>query len=145
MRPNQIPEVTPCGATSEIWLVLYLVGMKLKYSILRPLQFDLYAKLDGHGVINIDATYFGRNCGVIAALDTNTGKPLYMKHISHEHVSVYVDAVHEIEKNGYILDGMVIDGIQSLFKVFANYKIRCAIITCVQLLDARLQKIQNYL
>lgn len=91
-------------------------------------------KLGGHGVVNIDATYFGRNCGVIAALDTNTGKPLYMKHISHEHVSDYVDAVHEIEKNGYILDGMVIDGIQSLFKVFVNYKIQmchyhmCAIV-----------------
>ena len=57
-----------------------------------------------------------------------------MKHISHEHVSDYVDAVHEIEKNGYILDGMVIDGIQSLFKVFVNYKIQmchyhmCAIV-----------------
>lgn len=91
-------------------------------------------KLGGHGVVNIDATYFGRNCGVIVALDTNTGKPLYMKHISHEHISDYVDAVHEIEKNGYVLDGMVIDGIQSLFKEFANYKIQmchyhmCAIV-----------------
>lgn len=47
-----------------------------------------------------------------------------MKHIYHEHVSDYVDAVREIEKNGYILNGMVIDGIQSLFKVFAGYKIQ---------------------
>lgn len=36
-------------------------------------------KIGGHGIVNIDATYFGRNCGVIAALDTNTSKPLYMK------------------------------------------------------------------
>lgn len=81
-------------------------------------------KVGGHGVVNIDATYFGRNCGVIAALDTNTGKLLYMKHISHEHVSDYEDAVREIEKNGYVLDGIVIDGMQTLFKVFADYKIQ---------------------
>jgi hypothetical protein len=91
-------------------------------------------KSEGHGVVNLDATYFGRNCGVIAALDSNTGKPLYMKHISHEHVSDYEDAVHEIEKNGYALDGMVIDGMHTLFKVFAGYKIQmcqyhmCAIV-----------------
>ena len=91
-------------------------------------------KVKGHGVVNLDATYFGRNCGVIAALDSNTGKPLYMKHISHEHVSDYEDAVHEMEKNGYVLDGMVIDGMQTLFKVFAGYKIQmcqyhmCAIV-----------------
>ena len=88
----------------------------------------------GHGVVNIDATYFGRNCGVIAALDSNTGKALYMKHICHEHVSDYEDAVHEMEKNGYVLDGMVIDGMQALFKVFAGYRIQmcqyhmCAIV-----------------
>ena len=45
MRPNQIPEVTPCGATSGILLVLYLVGMKLKYSILRPLQLQEHSHI----------------------------------------------------------------------------------------------------
>ena len=91
-------------------------------------------KVKSHGVVNIDATYFGRNCGIIAVLDTYTGRPLYMKHISHEHVSDYEDAIREIEKNGYVVDGMVIDGIQTLFKVFVGYKIQmcqyhmCAIV-----------------
>ena len=89
---------------------------------------------DGSVIINIDATYFGRNAGVLAALDTGTGIPLYVKHIKHEHVSDYVDAVNEMEKNGYKIAGMVIDGMQSLFKEFATYKIQmcqyhmCAIV-----------------
>ncbi len=102
-------------------------------------------KAVGHGVVNLDATYFGRNCGVIAALDTSTGSPLYMKHISHERASDYEDAVHEMEKNGYVLDGMVIDGMQTLFKVFAGYKYRCASITCAQSSGARSPRIRNCL
>lgn len=88
----------------------------------------------GSVIINIDATYFGRNAGVLAALDTGAGIPLYVKHIRHEHVSDYVDAVNEMEKNGYEIIGMVIDGMQSLFKEFAAYKIQmcqyhmCAIV-----------------
>ena len=88
----------------------------------------------GSVIINIDATYFGRNAGVLAALDTQTGIPLHVRHIKHEHVSDYVDAINEMEKNGYKITGIVIDGMQSLFKEFAAYKIQmcqyhmCAIV-----------------
>ena len=86
------------------------------------------------GIINIDATYFGRNAGVLVALDSQTGKPLYIKHIKHEHASDYVEAVREIEKNGFLIDGIIIDGMLSLFKEFSSYKVQmcqyhmCAII-----------------
>ena len=85
-------------------------------------------------IINIDATYFGRNAGVLVALDSQTGKPLYIKHIKHEHTSDYVEAVREIEKNGFLIDGIIIDGMLSLFKEFSSYKVQmcqyhmCAII-----------------
>ena len=88
----------------------------------------------GSVIINIDATYFGRNAGVLAALDTQTGIPLHVRHIKHEHVSDYVDAINEMEENGFKITGMVIDGMQSLFKEFAAYKIQmcqyhmCAIV-----------------
>ena len=88
----------------------------------------------GSVIINIDATYFGRNAGVLAALDTQTGIPLYVRHIRHEHVSDYVDAINEMEENGYKITGMVIDGMQSLFREFGAYKIQmcqyhmCAIV-----------------
>lgn len=88
----------------------------------------------GSAIINIDATYFGRNTGILVALDTHTGVPLYVKQIKHERVSDYVDAVKEMEKNGYRIDGIVIDGMQGLFKEFASYKVQmcqfhmCAIV-----------------
>ena len=88
----------------------------------------------GSVIINIDATYFGRNAGVLAALDTQTGIPLYVRHIRHEHVSDYVDAINEMEENGHKITGMVIDGMQSLFREFGAYRIQmcqyhmCAIV-----------------
>lgn len=87
-----------------------------------------------HGVVHIDCTYFGRNSGVIVALEAATGKVLYMKVINHEKVVDYQDAVNDILRKGYIIDGIVIDGIQQLFSAFRRYNIQmcqyhmCAII-----------------
>lgn len=87
-----------------------------------------------HGVINIDATYFGRNYGVMVALDYTSGQVIYMKIISHERVVDYTEAISTIEHAGYFIDGIVIDGIHRLFDVFHAYKIQmcqyhmCAII-----------------
>lgn len=79
---------------------------------------------EGRVILNIDTTYFGRNYGVLVALDAQQGLPIYVKHIYHERVSDYVDAIKEIEHNGYQIAGIVIDGIQSLFKEFANYNVQ---------------------
>lgn len=57
--------------------------------------------MTGKGVIHLDATYFGRNTGVLLALESQTGRLLYMKHIAHEHISDYVDAVSHILSSGY--------------------------------------------
>lgn len=43
----------------------------------------------GCGIVHIDATYFGRNLGVLLALESGTGRLLYMRHIAHEHISDY--------------------------------------------------------
>lgn len=34
--------------------------------------------LSGHGFVLLDATYWGRNSGILAALDSQTGKILYL-------------------------------------------------------------------
>lgn len=88
----------------------------------------------GNVIINIDATYFGRTAGVLVALNTKNGAPLYLRHLRHEHVSDYVEAVRVMERNGYRIDGIVIDGMQGLFREFAAYKVQmcqyhmCAIV-----------------
>ena len=71
--------------------------------------------LSGSGFVNIDATYWGRNTGIIVALDYASGKPIYLKSINHEHLADYTDAVESIESRGYVIKGIVLDGIRSLF------------------------------
>lgn len=88
----------------------------------------------GHGVIQLDATYFGRNCGVLVALEATSRRPLYLKHIAHERTSDYAEALAWIERDGYVVDGIVIDGMQTLFSLFKDYKVQmcqyhmCAIV-----------------
>ena len=78
----------------------------------------------GHGVVQIDATYFGRNCGVLTALEASSGRPLYVQHIAHERTSDYAEAIAWIEHDGYVVDGIVIDGMQTLFTLFGGYKVQ---------------------
>ncbi|MGN0089402.1 MAG: hypothetical protein ACI36Z_00375 [Alloprevotella sp.] len=80
--------------------------------------------LTGHGFVHLDATYWGRNTGVLAALDSQTGKILYLAFIKHERASDYQDAVTSIENRGYKIDGIIIDGLQSLYMQFSRYNIQ---------------------
>lgn len=64
---------------------------------------------------HLDATYFGRNTGVPLTLESGTGRLLYMKHIAHEHISDYEEAVRHIVGCGYLILEIVIDGLQKLF------------------------------
>ena len=80
--------------------------------------------LSGSGFVNLDATYWGRNDGVLAALDSETGKILYLAFIKHERVSDYRDAVASIEERGYKVKGIIIDGMKQLFTEFSAYRIQ---------------------
>lgn len=81
-------------------------------------------QLAGGGYVHLDATYWGRNWGVMLALDEGSGKPLYMAFIAHEKVQDYVDAIRSIEERGYTIKGIVIDGMKRLFSEFSSYKIQ---------------------
>ncbi len=72
----------------------------------------------------MDATYWGHNWGVLLGLDEESGQPLYVAFIKHERVQDYKDAVSSIEKRGFTIRGIVIDGMQSLFEEFSAYKIQ---------------------
>ncbi len=80
--------------------------------------------LVGHGFVHLDATYWGRNDGVLVALDSQTGMILYLAFIKHERASDYLDAIASIEERGYQVDGIVIDGLQTLFSQFSAYRIQ---------------------
>ena len=80
--------------------------------------------LSGEGFVHLDVTYWGRCFGVLLALDSQTGKPLYMAFVKSEMVKDYEDAVSSIKERGYTIRGLVIDGKQSLFKTFSEYHIQ---------------------
>ena len=80
--------------------------------------------ISGHGFVHLDAIYWGRNDGVLAVLDSVTGIILYLAFIKHERVSDYQDAVTSMEERGYKIDGVIIDGLQTLFTQLSAYKIQ---------------------
>lgn len=97
-------------------------------------------RIIGSGVVHLDATYFGRNTGVLLALESGSGRLLYMKHIAHEHISDYEDAVTHIRQNGYDLKGVVVDGLQKLFTVFGEYRIQMCQFHMVAIIRRKLTK-----
>lgn len=96
--------------------------------------------VSGEGVVHMDATYFGRNTGVLVALESGSGRLLYMAHIAHEHISDYEAAVAHILSCGYTIKGIVIDGLQKLFEVFVDYKIQMCQFHMVAIVRRKLTK-----
>ena len=80
--------------------------------------------LSGAGFVHMDVTYWGRNFGVLLALDNQTGKPMYVAFVKSETVKDYEDAVSSIKERGYSIRGLIIDGKQSLFRAFSEYPIQ---------------------
>ena len=80
--------------------------------------------LSGEGFVHLDVTYWGRGFGVLLALDSQTGSPLYMAFVKSETAKDYEDAVCSIKERGYTIRGLIIDGKQSLFKTFSDYHIQ---------------------
>lgn len=68
-----------------------------------------------------------------------------MKHIAHEHISDYEEAVNYIVKSGYKIDGIVIYGLQKLFTVLANYNIQMCQFHMVAIVRRKLTKILSCL
>lgn len=80
--------------------------------------------LSGGGFVHLDATYWGHNWGIMLALDDATGCVLYLEFIKNETNADYESAVRSIEERGYDIKGLIIDGRQSLFGIFNDYKIQ---------------------
>jgi len=89
--------------------------------------------LNGSGFVHLDVTYWGRNFGVLIALDTESGKPLYLSFVKSETVKDYEDAVVSIEKRGYVIRGLIIDETSakpypfSIILFFEHYWLTCSL------------------
>ena len=80
--------------------------------------------LEGRGFLHLDTTYWGRGFGVLLALDSAAGFPLYIAFVKSETLRDYENAVENVRERGYNIDGIIIDGKQALFKTFSGYHIQ---------------------
>lgn len=62
------------------------------------------------GVVHLDVTYWGRNKGLVLALDAKRGAVIYHKWIGHETKQDYIDALDCITASGYQVQAIVLDG-----------------------------------
>lgn len=92
------------------------------------------------GFVHLDATYWGRNWGIMLALDNATGMPLYLAFIKSETTHDYKAAVDAIVDAGYAIRGIVIDGKQALFKEFSDYPIQMCQFHLLQIVRRYLTK-----
>jgi hypothetical protein len=72
----------------------------------------------------MDATYWGRNWGLLVIKDARSGKVLWRKYINQERLSDYKEGVDYLEGLGFIFDGIVCDGLKGMFQQFSNYKVQ---------------------
>ncbi len=70
----------------------------------------------------MDATYWGRNFGVVAIKDSVKGNIVWSKFISRkERVGDYVEGVEWLEKNGFEIACVVSDGLRGLRERLSRY------------------------
>lgn len=92
------------------------------------------------GFVHLDATYWGRNWGIILALDEETGDALYLAFIKHETTQAFVDAIIAIAAAGYSIRGIIIDGKPDLFSALADYPIQMCQFHMIQIVKRYLTK-----
>lgn len=76
------------------------------------------------GFLLLDTTYFGRNWGVLVAMDAQSGQVLYRTYVKRERIKDYLECVQFIESQGFVVKGMVIDGMRGLFQAFSKYQVQ---------------------
>jgi hypothetical protein len=72
----------------------------------------------------VDATYFGREYGVLVARDPNMHENLYVAELRHETKIEYVQLRKALEKLGYVIEAVVLDGRRGIPKVFQGIPVQ---------------------
>ena len=75
-------------------------------------------------VINMDTTYWGRNFGLLVIKDAFRNKILWYKFVRHESVADYVEGVGWLRENGFVIYGIVCDGMRGLLHELRTYKVQ---------------------
>jgi len=72
----------------------------------------------------MDVTFFGREYGVLVARDPNEHENLHVHELRHENKLEYQAARTDLEKKGYVLQAVVLDGRKGIPSVFKDIPIQ---------------------
>jgi hypothetical protein len=79
---------------------------------------------DKRVVVLMDTTYWGRNFGVVVFKDARTKKILWRKFVCYETLADYKEGAAWLELHGFIIEGIVCDGLRGMFSQFRQYKVQ---------------------
>jgi hypothetical protein len=69
-------------------------------------------------IVLMDTTYWGRNFGVMLFRDSIKKENLLKYYVKHETIKLYVEGIRELQKQGFLINGIVCDGKPGLLNAF---------------------------
>ena len=72
----------------------------------------------------MDATYWGRNFGVVVIKDWRTKRILWRKFIRYETLSDYKEGIDWLETHNFNIEGIICDGIRGMFQLLSRYRVQ---------------------
>lgn len=85
---------------------------------------NLLNQAPGKGVLLMDTTYWGRNWGLLVIMDAQSGIIIWKKYLKQERLADYKEGVEYLESKGYLVDGIVCDGLKGMFQQFSHHKVQ---------------------
>lgn len=66
----------------------------------------------------MDTTYFGRDFGVMAFMDSRSSQLLYKQYVKHETTALYLRGIAEITRRGICIQAIICDGRKGVLEEF---------------------------
>jgi hypothetical protein len=111
--------------TIKQFSIRYQVSCKTIQRKLHQYTSQRLISRDKSVVVLMDTTYWGWSFGVVVFKDFRTKKILWHKYIrKKETLPDYSDGVDWLIDNGFIIEGIVCDGLRGMFQVFSSYPVQ---------------------
>ncbi len=105
--------------------VKYGVSSKTIQRKLHQYTSKRFISKDKSVVVLMDTTYWGWTFGVVAFKDIRTKKILWHKFIHKKETLLdYIEGVEWLNSHGFIIEGIVCDGLRGMFSAFSSYHIQ---------------------
>lgn len=116
----------------------YNLSIKTVWNKIGEMKHIRIISKDKNVVINMDTTYWGRNYGLMIIKDAFRNKILWYKFLRYESVTDYCEGVQWLRDHGFVIYGIVCDGIRGLFISLRNYRVQMCQFHMIQIVKRHL-------